>query len=196
MSAQPINLPVLNDPFGLLSDDVPMPDANGEFSTPAEGAKFMASFGLLQTPLRGKKPFLDEWQDKGSSDFAQIDAWYAEFKCNFGTIAKAEPGGVWILECDSADVRKRYKSETGNDFTSKFTVRSSSDVRGHRYYRQCADSIRLGNLAQGFVKHGDFSVRVNNQQCVSPGSISPKTNEQYRYMGTAAPQVGSKTEID
>ena len=30
--------------------DTPLPDAKVEFATPAEGAKFMASFGIPQIP--------------------------------------------------------------------------------------------------------------------------------------------------
>ena len=42
---------------------VPQPDSNGEFATPADGAIWMAvTYGVPQTPLRGKRPFLDAWQ--------------------------------------------------------------------------------------------------------------------------------------
>jgi hypothetical protein len=68
---------------------IPQPDANGEFACPANGAKFMASFGALQTPLNGKTAFLTDWQNRGSCDFAQIDVWAREFPgCNFGSIGK------------------------------------------------------------------------------------------------------------
>jgi hypothetical protein len=53
---------------------IPQPDSNGEFATPAEGAKFMASFGIPRLPLNGKVAILKGWQDKASADFAQIDA--------------------------------------------------------------------------------------------------------------------------
>jgi len=56
-----------------------LPDANGCFAVPADGAKFMASLGIPQIPLRGKRPFFNEWPTKGSTDFAQIDRWAAEF---------------------------------------------------------------------------------------------------------------------
>jgi hypothetical protein len=173
---------------------VPQPNINGEFLTPADGAKFMASFGIPQIPVRGKAPFFEEWPAKGTTDFAQIDAWYGEYKCNFGSVAKAEPGGVWILETDSAQVKARYKA-TGKGFTSGFLVRSSAADRGHRYYLQSPESIALGNCSQSDVIGGDFSVRVNNEQCVSPGSISPKTGQQYAYVGMGAPAVATSEEI-
>lgn len=193
MSAQPINLPSLDITAVLPTS--PMPNEKGEFNTPAEGAKFMAALGIPQIPLRGKAPWFPAWQGKGSTNFAQIDRWYAEFKCNFGSIAKAEIGGIFILEFDSADVSARYAKATGKEFASKFKVRSSSDDRGHRYYLQSAESISFGNCSQEIVTGNDFSVRASDEQCVSPGSISPKNGRQYACLEVGPLEVMPADEL-
>ena len=115
-----LDLPITARTVGEPS---PQPDARGEFATPADGAKFMASFGIPQIPLNGKAPFLPEWQNQGSTDPAQIDAWYAQYKCNFGSIAKA--GKHCVLEVDNALVRPRFERVTGSTFTNTLTVASS-----------------------------------------------------------------------
>jgi hypothetical protein len=176
----------------------PQPDANGGFATPAEGAKFMASFGIQQIPLRDKAPsYMDGWQNKGSVDFNQIDQWAADFPgCNFGSIAKAVIGAHFVLEVDSADVRLRFKKATGHDnFTLTLTVKSR-ELRGHRWYLQTLESIALGNLSQGSVVGGDFSLRVNNEQCVSPGSRHPETGTQYTVAVNMQPVAATIEEID
>jgi hypothetical protein len=151
------------------------------FASPAEGAKFMAALGLSITPLRGKAPFLSKWQEKASTDPEQIDAWVQQYGAdiNFGCVAKAVEGGFFIFEVDSPEVAKRYKQDTGKEFTETFTVRSRAG-RGHRYYRATAASIAVGNVGQNAVPCEDFSVRMNNEQCVAPGSIHPTSRLPYR----------------
>ena len=157
------------------------PDQNGEFGSPLEGALWMAAtYGIPQTPLNGKAPFLKEWPSKASTDPEQIRRWGAEFpSCNFGSVAV--PGHHFVFEADKpADgttktVRERFKDQ-GGDFTAQLIVESSPG-KGHRYYLSAPG---VENIAQNAVKHGDFSVRVEGEQCVSPGSVHPTTGKQYR----------------
>lgn len=175
-----------------VGEPSPQPDAHGEFATPADGAKFMASFGILQIPLNGKAPFFTEWQNQGSTDPVQIDAWYAQHKCNFGSIAKA--GRHCVLEVDNALVRPRFEKASGSTFTNTLTVASSRG--GHRWYLHTAASTELGNVAQGNVVGGDFSFRADNEQCVSPGSIHPTTGKQYRVKVNVPPAPITQAEVD
>ena len=158
----------------------PQPDQNGEFSTPLDGALWMsATFGIPQTPLKGKAPFLQNWPAKASTDPAQIRAWVGEYPgCNFGSVAV--PGHHFVFEADKpADdvqtVRERFKDQ-GHDFTAQLIVESSPG-KGHRYYLSAPG---VENVGQNAVKYGDFSVRADGEQCVSPGSIHPITKRQYR----------------
>jgi bifunctional DNA primase/polymerase-like protein len=126
---------------------VPQPDLKGEFATPADGAKFMAGmYGIPQIPLQGKKPFFNDWQDKGSVDFAQIDAWAAKHTCNFGSVAKSNPNGHFVLEVDSTDVIVRAKQD-GVKFSSEVIIQSRPG-RGHRWYNHSDESLLIGNIQQ------------------------------------------------
>ena len=153
--------------------ETPQPNANGEFPSPADGAFWMATtYGIPQTPLRGKIPFLPAWQKNASVDPVQIRKWAMEYPgCNFGSVAVA--GQHFIFEADSLAVRERFKKQ-GHDFTSGLIIESSPG-KGHRYYLSAPG---VENVGQN--KGEDFSIRANGEQCVSPGSIHPITQRQYR----------------
>jgi hypothetical protein len=177
---------------------VPQPDANGEFLTPADGAKFMASFGIPQIPLRPKTKIAQEtdWPNKKTTDFAQIDKLAQLYPgCNFASVSKANFDGFFSVEVDSLDVRDRIKAATGEGFTSKSGVISHRG--GHRWYQHSIESLELGNIKQGEVEHSDFSVRGDNQYCCSPGSVHPISGKQYRlHLPFLKPDVISCRELD
>ena len=191
-TSAPARMESLEDIFASVGESaatkvVPQPNEKGEFGCPADGAKWMAAtYQIQQTPLLGKAPILKDWPNKGSLDFEQIDAWAKEFPgCNFGSIAKAEPGGRFVFEVDSPGVSERAKAD-GVKFSSQLII-TSRPGRGHRWFEHSDESIALGNIAQGEV--ADFSVRMNNEQCVSPGSVNPVSGKQYRVKeaGTLVP---------
>jgi len=160
---------------GKPGQEIIQPDANGEFPTPLDGALWMAvTYGIPQIPLRGKAPFLPNWPDKASTDPAQIRKLAAEYPgCNFGSVAFA--GKHFIFEADSVAVRERFKNQSpGHDFTSHLIIESSPG-KGHRYYLSVAG---VENIGQN--KSEDYSIRADGEQCVSPGSIHPVTQRQYR----------------
>src|ERR1700723_911944 len=94
------------------------------FATSAEGAKFMASFGIPQTALNGKIPLQKEWQNKATTNPAEIDALYLQYKGNFGSVAKAEMGGFYILELDSLAPEQAFESKYGVGFSARLIIRS------------------------------------------------------------------------
>jgi len=181
----------------FVEDDFfgPTPDANGEFATPAEGAKFMALMGIPQTPLHGKDPFLKDFPNRASTDFEQIDAWYAQHNCNFGSVMKAEVGGFFAMETDSNIPCEQFKQETGSDLTARLVVKSGPD-RAHWYYRHDEESLNsLSNIGQ--TAADGFSLRSKNLQCVSPGSIHPERKTQYAILkNLSSPTPASNTEIN
>jgi hypothetical protein len=166
-------------------EEIPQPSANGEFSSPADGAIYMAVVhGKRQTPLSGKAAFLPNWQSTASVDPVQIRAWAAEHPgCNFGSIAD---DGL-IFETDSPEVRKRFNGQ----FSQTLTIQSS-EAKGHRYYLSNDD---VEHIAQNATPHGDFSLRKHNAYCVSPGSIHPTTGKQYRVAINAPMVVPTAEEI-
>ena len=160
--------------------EIPRPNLNGEFLSPADGAIWMAAtFGIPQTPLKGKAPFLQNWPAKASTDPSQIRAWAVEYQgCNFGSVAIA--GQHFIFEADSLAVRERFKKQ-GRDFTSRLIIESSPN-KGHRYYLSAPG---VANVGQNNGE--DFSIRANGEQCVSPGSVHPVTGKQYRVAVNSGP---------
>ncbi len=178
------------DPESLASPIV-QPDTNGEFPTPVDGALWMGSIGIPQTPLQKgtKKPFLPAWEQNATLDPEQIRAWAAEYPgCNFGSVAKS--GAHFVFEADSPNVKKRFEA-TGGVFSSGLIIQSR-DGRGHRWYLY-ADGVK--NISQAYTEHGDFSLRADDQQCVSPGSIHPDTKKQYRVVAAGAPAVPTVQEV-
>lgn len=150
----------------------------GLFQSPSDGAKFMASIGIPQIPLRGKIAFLPRWQDFATTDPKVIDDWAQRYPgYNFGSVAIAEPGGFVVLEVDSTDVARRYREATGENLAPTLSIGSTKG--GHRWYKHTQETIELSNLSQGTVKEFDFSLRSNNAYCVSPGSIHPESGKQY-----------------
>jgi hypothetical protein len=147
----------------------------------------LAERGIPTVPLRprSKVAFLTEWEEKATTDLAQIEKWDTEYPdANGACVAIGKLGGVWFLELDKPEVVQRIETETGKKIPRTFRVRSSPG-RGHFYFKQSEASIACGNIAQGFVKHGDWSARVNRQYVVAPGSLHPKTGLPYEIVSTA-----------
>lgn len=161
-----------NDVFHTRASrpQIVQPDQGGGFPTPADGAIWMAvTYGVPQIPLNGKRPFLEDWTNKASSDPAQIRKWVMEYPgCNFGSMGV--PGKHFIFESDSPAVRERF----GQDFTSRLVIESSPG-KHHNYYLYAPGIVNIGQ-----DKGDDFSIRSQGEQCVSPGSIHPVTGRQYR----------------
>lgn len=181
----------------------PSPDKNGGFSSPAEGAKFMAGLGIPQIPLSaptdarfpnpGKNPAINGtgWQDKATLNPAQIDAWAAQFPgCNFGSLAR--PDGFWVFEADSREVYARRKKKTKSGFTRTLAILSGSGRAWHLWYRQSPDTLAMGNVSQ--TAENKLSCRVSGEQCVSPGSIHA-SGKQYRVTTNMAPSAASAEDI-
>jgi len=147
----------------------------------------LAERGIPTVPLRPKTKiaFMDGWNNLATTDLAQIELWDSLYPdANCGSVAKAEFGAVWFFEFDGPDVAQRVFADTKQKLPDTFMVRSSPG-RGHIYFRQNAASLAMGNIAQGFVKNGDWSARVSNQYVVSPGSLHPRTGLPYEIRSLA-----------
>lgn len=172
MSSTPIPNQGANPAYDALTDDLPSPDAKGEFASPLEGALFMAGKEIPQIPLKPKSkiPCISDWPTAASADPIVIREWAEKFpNCNFGSVSVL--GSHFAFETDSTEVRKRF----GGAFSSQLVVESRRG--GHRYY---AFAPGITNISQADVQHKDFSVRADREFCVSPGSIHPDTGKQYR----------------
>jgi Bifunctional DNA primase/polymerase, N-terminal len=185
-------------------------DANGEFPTPADGAIWMlVTHGVPQTVLcgvdwlnveekkRGKAPFLPAWQRPEhllKTPEAIREAATKYQGCNFGSVFNKD---VFAFEADTPPegvptIRERFEG-IGGMFTSPLMI-GSSEGRGHRYYKWVEG---VENIAQSgdATKHGDFSLRVSGEQCVSAGSIHPRTRKQYTVVSSGELTAPSAQEI-
>lgn len=126
-----------------------------------------------------------DWPALATTNPETLVKWNKESpEANCGAVAKAEIGGVWFFEIDDPLVPSRIETETGQKIPLTYRVRSRPG-RGHYYWKQSAESIAMGNVAQGYVKNGDFSVRVDNEYVVAAGSLHPISGEPYEVVCTA-----------
>jgi putative DNA primase/helicase len=151
-------------------------------------AHFLAERGIPCTPLKigTKQAFLNGWEESATCNLDQIAKWNKDYpENNVGAVAKAKLGGYWFLELDSVDAAERIERETGKHIPETLKVLSSPG-HTHMYFRHSALSLaRLTNLAQGFVKHNDWSARVDKMYVVAPFSVHPKTGLRYEVLTDA-----------
>lgn len=150
-------------------------------------AEPLAKMGVPMTPVRPgtKRAFLPDFPTTATTDLDQIAVWDVQFPDHNGAcVAKAEDGGIFFWEVDSADVLPRIKKDTGHDVLDEintFRVRSRPG-RGHFYFRHNTSSLDLGNISQTYVVGQDWSVRTNREYVVAPGSIHPDTGQPYQAL--------------
>jgi hypothetical protein len=126
-----------------------------------------------------------DWPNLATTDLKVLEKWNNETPdANCAAVAKAQLGGVFFLEIDDPSVVSRIEQETGQKIPQTFRVRSRPG-RGHYYWLQTPKSLELGNVAQGFVKNEDFSVRVADQYVVSANSIHPISKNPYEIVSTS-----------
>lgn len=150
-------------------------------------AEPLAARGIPTIPLRprSKIAFITEWETKATTDSGQIAQWDAQYPdANGACVALGKIGGVWFFEVDAPEVIQRIETETGHKVPRTFRVRSRPG-RGHFYFKQTPASLKMGNIAQGYVNHNDWSARISNQYVVAPGSLHPNTGLPYEVVSMA-----------
>jgi hypothetical protein len=154
-----------------------------------EIAEPLAKLGVPITPVRPgtKRAFLPDFPTTATTDLSQIDAWAALYPDhNAACVARAEIGGVWFFEVDSAEVVPRLEKQTGQTMPDTFKVRSRPG-RGHFYFRHTPASMQMGNISQTYVVGQDWSVRTNREYVVAPGSTHPDTKQPYTALNWETP---------
>jgi hypothetical protein len=140
---------------------------------------------VIRLRPKTKIAFDTNWPLLATTDLVIIQKWNQETPdANCAAVAKADIGGVWFLEIDAPEVLARIEKETGQKMPKTYRVRSRPG-RGHYYFRQTPESISLGNVAQGFVKGTDFSVRIHDQYVVAANSLHPLSGQPYEIISTA-----------
>ena len=144
-------------------------------------AKQTAERGVPQIRIRpnSKAAFDKDWPSMATTDLGRLASLSAELPtCNSASVAQARLGGFLFLEVDSPEVVQRIQAETGKEIPATYRVRSRPG-RGHFYWAHTPASIAAGNISQGHVKNGDWSLRADNQYVVSAGSIHPHSQLPY-----------------
>jgi Protein of unknown function (DUF3987)/Bifunctional DNA primase/polymerase, N-terminal len=144
--------------------------------TPAQGARWMAKQGVPITPLNGKIPFGNAWQDAATNDVTELNILAQTHKGNFGCVAKK--GEFWMVDEDVVGFFERFTQETGVVLDTLFV--NSSAGRRHGYFKASPESDELfGKNIPEKLLGGAASVRWHNQQCVCPFSVHPTHKTPY-----------------
>jgi hypothetical protein len=147
-----------------------------------ERAKYTASKGIPVIRVRpnAKAAMDNAWPELATTDVEVLNKWNEETPtANCAAVARAEIGGFWFLELDAAaEITKRIQEETGKEIPDTFRVRSRQN-RGHLYWKHTPASIAAGNISQSYVRHADWSARMNNGYVVSAFSLHPNSQEPY-----------------
>jgi hypothetical protein len=98
-----------------------------------------------------------------------------------------------VLEVDSLAAEQAFQSKYGRGFSARLVIRSGP-ARFHLYYKH--DGVSLAALSNIAQTSGDgFSLRLDNEQCVSPGSIHPVRKTQYSVYLNDTPSEATEQEI-
>lgn len=134
-------------------------------------------------PLRPKTKiaFLSNWQEIATTDLKKVEEWDEEFPDANGACV-AKPDGVWFLEIDKEGFAKHIEAMTGQRLPETLMVRSSPG-RGHFYFKQTAESVKMGNRKATDAEGKElWSARVNNAYVVAPGSFHPTSGRRYEVI--------------
>jgi len=137
-------------------------------------------------PLRPKTKiaFLSNWQDIATTDLKKVEEWDEEYPDANGACV-AKPEGVWFLEIDREGFARHIEAMTGQRIPETFMVRSSPG-RGHFYFKQTAESVKMGNRKATDADGKElWSARVNNAYVVAPGSFHPTSGRRYEILRDA-----------
>jgi Bifunctional DNA primase/polymerase, N-terminal/AAA domain len=137
---------------------------------------------VVPVPPKQKGCILKEWNQKATTDSAQLEKWNDE-NAAFNTGAVAKPDGICVFDGDHPGIIERIERETGHKLPSTLTVQGSKPTPlGHYYFKQTARSRALGNrqlnLTDDQGREVKPAVRVfdfqqHNKYVVGPGSTHP-----------------------
>lgn len=140
--------------------------------------------GWALTPLAGKKPILDAWQDRQMPTPAQVREW-AAWGHNLG-LRTGPVSGVLVIDHDP-----RHDDGTPLPALPRTVMVNTGGGGTHRYYRCPTDPPPNSN---GRV-HAAIDVRSVNGQAVFVGSIHPETSCPYLWAPGLDPDRVSLAEV-
>ena len=136
-------------------------------------------FGWQFTPLNGKRPFLQNWQNQPVQTPEQLQNW-----CRRGNVGlrTGRISGVIVIDLDMAKPAYDAVGVAGLNLPDTVTVDTGGGGK-HLYYAM--PDIELGNRTADMPAGVD--VRGNGGQVVFPGSVHPDTKQVYEFAAGKSP---------
>lgn len=147
-----------------------------------DAALLYASIGWRVIPLapRGKKPWIDDWGNKATTDEATIRKWWSHRpQSNVGILTGH---GLCVLDVD--DKPEKHNGLLGSDFLREWelehgeiseTVCAQSGTGGQHYYFDVGDKYIAGCESEKIF----IDIRCDGNLIVAPPSIHPDTGKPY-----------------
>ena len=151
--------------------------------------------GLKVIPLRGKSPFLPNWNKLASLDPAVIKAWDAEYpNSNVGVVATED---YWLLDVDSMEW---FMEHSPLEQAKTLIVRTGSG-KLHYYFKHDAESGKLNMRAvmnprwknKEETPGEELKLLEYPDQVVGPGSVHPETGKPYKILSDLP--IASATKV-
>lgn len=133
----------------------------------------MLKRGMRLFPVRPKekKPLINKWQQRATTNREQIDQWAREHAgCNWG-IATGRESGVFVVDVDGEDgnaTLQKWQREHGDRWAQTLTV---STGKGFHLFYRFPEEAEIRNSAK-LVAPG-IDIRGEGGYVVAPGSVHP-----------------------
>lgn len=147
-----------------------------------ETALHYAGRGWPVVPLDGKKPWLQNWTKKASTDPATIRSWWAERPGS--NVGLATGTAFWVLDIDPAHGGLEELAQLEEEHGELVTLRAQTGSGGLHLFFSMPDGIELGNRIG--VRPG-IDVRAVGGQVVAAPSIHPDTGKPYHWSSRRPP---------
>jgi RecA-family ATPase len=170
------------------------PHAEGRSSmtapqSPAERRKQLLSAGYVPTPVRGKRPFLDEWQKKTETNRDEIDLWsklYPDAK-GTGLLTQLTPAlDLDILDQDAAEAcealaRERFEERGFILVRVGLPPKRAILFRTNKPFQKITANLIAANVDPK-LQNQKVEMLADRQQLAAFG-IPPDTGRAYRWFG-------------
>jgi len=171
---------------------------------PLNAALLYASLGIRVMPVRGRRPCINSWQNRATTDEARIRSWWQEFpNANVGVLCGAA-SGIVVVDVDPRnggdDHLASVWKKLGIKEPSPLVVQTASGGR-HFYFRHPGTLVRSrtgkNGIAPGIEIKADAADGSPGQMVVAPPSKAPSKvdNSEATYLWLANCDVSEFTKL-
>jgi len=138
--------------------------------------------GYSQMPIRGKVPFIKEWQQfcETKRDFSPL-----EYQGLNAGICCGPASKTIVIDVDDSGCFKALCEVYGWEEPETFTVDRGREYKHHSYYEYPDDGNEYGCRSikhPVFPRHTVFDIKGKGGQVVAPGSTHPDTGKSYKII--------------